>query len=329
MILILTEHNDSTAASVVTRLRARGEKVLVFPTRSFPRQARIALETGPTCPSTQWLNVGRDECRLDDVRSVWYRAVLPPDEDPRLSTPDRNFAHRESVHVIRSLWQLLADRFWINPWAKMVCAECKPFQLALAKRVGLEIPASLVTNDPADAISFFEKMNGRVIYKALTQYEQFSPIPRSGVAHMIFTNPISRADLVESAGSICAAPCLFQELIEKDFELRVVVVGRRIFTAAIASQTAPGALYDWRHAEGGPPPSRRFNLPSEVSRRLLVLMETLGLEFGCVDMIVTPDGRYVFLEVNANGQWYWLEDQTGMPVCEAIAESLFSAATVA
>ncbi|MGH9414101.1 MAG: MvdC/MvdD family ATP grasp protein [Terriglobales bacterium] len=328
MILALTEFNDSTAMAVAGHLRSRGEEVVVFPTRLFPQEVRVTLSAGPMQRCGQLLNVAGCSRDLEHVSSVWYRAVLPPEESPELSPEDRDFVHRESAHVIRTLWQLLADRFWINPWARMVCAESKPFQLAIASRVGLEIPASLVTNDPDHAISFFDSMGGRVIYKALTPYEKFSPTRVGGISKMIFTNPVARADLVESAGSVRMGPCLFQELVEKEFELRVVVVGRRLFTAAIDSQTVAGARYDWRHATDGPPASRKFNLPPAVAEKLLALMEHLGLEFGCVDMIVTPSGHYVFLEVNANGQWFWIEEETGMPICEAVAESLFSASTL-
>ena len=36
-------------------------------------------------------------------------------------------------------------------------------------------------------------------------------------------------------------------------------------------------------------------------------MASLGLKFGCFDFIVTPDGEYVFLEVNEAGQFLWIE----------------------
>src|SRR6267378_1479094 len=35
--------------------------------------------------------------------------------------------------------------------------------------------------------------------------------------------------------------------------------------------------------------------------------ELLGLAFGCIDLIVTPEGEHIFLEVNEMGQFLWVE----------------------
>ena len=53
-------------------------------------------------------------------------------------------------------------------------------------------------------------------------------------------------------------------------------------------------------------------------------MERLGLNYGAIDMIVTPDGRYVFLEVNPQGQCQWIEEVTGLPINEALCDLLTS-----
>jgi hypothetical protein len=34
--------------------------------------------------------------------------------------------------------------------------------------------------------------------------------------------------------------------------------------------------------------------------------ELLGLAFGCIDLIVTPEGEHIFLEVNEMGQFLWV-----------------------
>jgi len=51
-------------------------------------------------------------------------------------------------------------------------------------------------------------------------------------------------------------------------------------------------------------------------------MDSLGLVFGALDFVVTPDGQWIFLEINPNGQWFWIERQTGMPISTALAELL-------
>ena len=64
------------------------------------------------------------------------------------------------------------------------------------------------------------------------------------------------------------------------------------------------------------------SLPPEIETALKTMLTQYGLRFGAFDMIVTPDGEYVFLELNPNGQWLWIETITGAPMSRAIADLL-------
>jgi glutathione synthase/RimK-type ligase-like ATP-grasp enzyme len=115
-----------------------------------------------------------------------------------------------------------------------------------------------------------------------------------------------------------------QNYIEKAFELRVTVVGREIFTCAIDSQKQDDdtGKVDWRQGYDYGLKYSRYDLPAEIAEKCLSFLQRMGLNFGCFDFIVTPDGRYVFLECNANGQWLWIEQETGLRISEAIATFL-------
>jgi hypothetical protein len=116
-------------------------------------------------------------------------------------------------------------------------------------------------------------------------------------------------------------PGIYQELVPKAYELRVTVMGDHCFTARINSQgTAQGEL-DWRRAIGSltlvP-----WELPRALSTRVRRLLAHLGLVFGCLDFIVTPEGRHVFLEVNQAGQFLFVERDSGMALLDAFSEFL-------
>jgi glutathione synthase/RimK-type ligase-like ATP-grasp enzyme len=115
----------------------------------------------------------------------------------------------------------------------------------------------------------------------------------------------------------------FQEMIPKTLELRVTVVGDRVMTASIDSQSSERAAYDWRRdglrlAQGW----KTYELPREVEEKVLRLMDYFVLNYGAIDIIATPDGRHVFLEVNPVGEFFWLERSPGLPVSDAIADVL-------
>ena len=63
-------------------------------------------------------------------------------------------------------------------------------------------------------------------------------------------------------------------------------------------------------------------LPDRVRADLLQLMRRLGLVYGAIDMRLTPDGRYVFFEINPAGHWMFIEHRTGQPMTEAFIRLL-------
>jgi glutathione synthase/RimK-type ligase-like ATP-grasp enzyme len=115
---------------------------------------------------------------------------------------------------------------------------------------------------------------------------------------------------------------VFQELIPKAYELRVAYVAGEVFSGALyASGTSRGQT-DWRRAAPEECRWQKAQLPNEVASSLQTLMSELGLVFGAVDLICTPSGEHVFLEVNPGGEWGMLERDLELPISEAIAEAL-------
>jgi glutathione synthase/RimK-type ligase-like ATP-grasp enzyme len=117
---------------------------------------------------------------------------------------------------------------------------------------------------------------------------------------------------------------MFQERIPKATELRVAYVAGRTFTGVIdASQSAAGQT-DWRRATPDECRWQRGDLPEDITRRLVKLMKRLGLIYGGIDLIRTPEDDYVFLEVNPAGEWGMLERDLDYPISEALADALLN-----
>lgn len=199
-------------------------------------------------------------------------------------------------------------------------AENKLYQLESARRLGLPIPRTIVTNSPKAIRAAFSEFGGQMIIKpAKSGYVDYGP-----EQHAIFTNRFleEHLDRVDSA-RLC--PAIYQELLHKECDVRVTVVGRKIFVAEIDSQGDPAARIDWRHTTNPNLPHRPGRLPPEIEAGVLALMSSLGLTFGAIDLVKTTDGDYRFLEVNPNGQWLWIEDQLGFDISSEVAEWLMFA----
>lgn len=317
MILILTKPYDEHADLVIEALQKRGAHCVRFETADFPCRAGMTICSGK--PGEQEiLRVNGSQIDLNKVETVWFRRPEKPKISQDLSTEDQDFARVESEHALQGLWHRLKDRFWVNPIVNDRVAHYKPLQLKLAKQIGFEIPRTLITNDPNEVLPFFNACGGEMIYKMLTNYTR--PFP--GGVRATYTTKLSAQDLQTKCHEIAYAPCLFQEYVPKKVEFRVTVIGREIFVAEIDSQGDEGSRHDWRRHDAQKLPHRASALPYSVQDMIQRFMQELGLVFGCIDFILTPDDRLVFLEINPSGQWYWIEQLTGMPLVDHFVELL-------
>ncbi len=115
-----------------------------------------------------------------------------------------------------------------------------------------------------------------------------------------------------------------QEYIDKDYEVRVTCVKDHIFACKINSQSMDEThgRIDWRQGIDEGMEHSMFNLPEFVRDFCISFLHELNINFGCFDFIVTTKDEYVFLECNSNGQWLWIEQETGLPISKCIAETL-------
>jgi glutathione synthase/RimK-type ligase-like ATP-grasp enzyme len=191
--------------------------------------------------------------------------------------------------------------------------EYKPVQLRAAVACGLRVPRTVLTNDPDTARAFVADV-GRAVYK---------PFGGSGVDdddgfRQVFCTVID----LEQCGNpnISRTMHLFQQWVPKDHEVRLTVVNGQFFAARIFAESE-AAQVDWR-SDYGSLTYQAVETPDVVQTRVSALLDKLGLRFGALDFVVAPDGEWWFLECNPNGQWAWIEDETGMPIAAAIADAL-------
>jgi glutathione synthase/RimK-type ligase-like ATP-grasp enzyme len=323
-VLIITHSGDNESVESVARaVTERGARAVRLDTDRFPTEVRLAARYGGEGAGSVTFGAGEYEFDLNDVEAVWHRrlsvaARLPRELDAQLRAASVGESRAALLGVLAGL-----TAFRVDPEAAIRRAEQKPLQLRVARELGLEVPRTLVTNDPAAVRDFYAACGGRLMTKMLSSFAVYD---RDGRESVVFTNPVGPEDLEDLSGlSLC--PMTFQERVEKRLELRATVVGRRVFTASIDSQVSERAAHDWRRdgvALVGE--WRPYTLPPEAEGRLLALMDYFGLNYGAADFILTPDGRHVFLELNPSGEFFWLEHGPGLRISGALADVLLGLA---
>jgi glutathione synthase/RimK-type ligase-like ATP-grasp enzyme len=324
MILILTAPDDEHADHVAAKLRQRGADFIRFNPAQFPREAEISLAYSPRGVSNYTLRLGAAQVDLNSLRAVWYRRPESPVVHDELADEAiREFVQQDCKTFVQDLWNAL-DCLWLPaPPATVNQTQLKASQLKVAGELGFELPPTLVTNSEADLLDFYNQHNGNIVSKLAG----FSFLETIGVNFSRYTELVTKRDLAY-ARSLAYCPMIFQAYVPKRVELRITVVGEQVFAAEIHSQASNHTRHDWRRYDDYQASYAPHELPRELEQRCVKLVERLGLCYGAIDMVLTPDGRYVFLEINPNGQYLWVEDVTGLPISEAICELLIAGSPV-
>jgi len=266
-VLILSRLDDGHVTCLTAELNRLGAPWILFDPGAFPGIAGLTARMDQGVDAQITLFDGQ-AFRVAEIGAVWYRRPSPIKADETLPELQRTFIEREAR---AGLWGMLRaiDGLWVNHPGANSEAAYKPHQLALARRLGLSIPRTLLTNKPDEFRRFYQECQGKVIYKLLgfPAYEV-----EDGAIASTYTSRVPKT-LLEEAHRIKATAHLFQEFEEKIFDLRVIIIGQQVFAVEIyplSEETRLDFRLDYRalryavHA-----------LPAEIAGALLAM--TRGL----------------------------------------------------
>jgi len=307
-ILIITNSQDIHADFITPVLSSKQHKPFRINLDQFPRDykisqsycernAKITIEHLPTGHTLD----------LMQVAAIWSRK---PAEFSFLSddlSPQENiFAKTETDHALFGMLYPL-DCYWMSHPLALRGAAWKGEQLSRAEKIGFKIPASLVTNCPDEVRNFKGRLAGDMIFKTLSTPDLASSEVTSEerVADGLPTTIVTD-EFMENLDAVREVPCHFQEYIPKQYELRITVIGEHLFAAKIHSQENTKTQIDFRDMSADIL-FEATQLPEEIERRCLALVKSYGLNYSAMDIIVTPDNDYVFLENNPTGQFLFIE----------------------
>jgi glutathione synthase/RimK-type ligase-like ATP-grasp enzyme len=259
------------------------------------------------------LGTGKGAFDPAEVRATWWRRPQPVDTWP-LEGEGRGLGLEEWTAAVAGVVRV-AGGFWVNDPASEEVARRKIVQLEAARRVGLTVPRTLVTNDLARALAFASTCRSGAIVKSVASTEEGG-----------YTRAVDPGD-GWLAGRLRTGPAILQERVP-GLDLRVTIVGREVFAMSMDARVGDpdDVRLEWDKVSAT---ARPATLPQDLSRRLVALLRALGLRYGAVDLRRRRGGGYAFLEVNPGGQWMHAEAATGHPIGRTIARLLASGGTAA
>ncbi len=304
-----------------TEIRYKGEpigpvKSIWLQDLSYERmgQARMLAEAIRTQGETRVAALGLQQlfhALIGEPSSQYWPEMLPV--EPALREYSRSGLNRLAL----ALSAMYPGAFWVSSREAIVQSSHKPLQLQVAQECGFAVPETLMTSDADEARAFLERLETCVM----------KPLSISAPAGRNQFTTILQAEEMPDFTGLHLSPQIFQELVSPARELRITTIGSRTFAIDVRDAEplldTPASVRDWRAGfEKGTFTGRRFTLPADVEARHLRLVRKLGLVNGMTDVIISPDGEYVYLETNPCGAFGFVEDATDYPVGKTFAELL-------
>lgn len=306
MILIITNKDDYTADFVISLLNKKNIQYLRYNTEEIIKRNDINVKLDSNSISTEISEIKK-------FKSVWFRRIKYPEFERIENNFYKAYAIEELEFFLKNLWEVL-DSKWLSIPHFTYRAESKLLQLKKAISLNFKIPKTIVTSNSVKIKNFYEENGQNIIIKPLYENRFFD----GNNEWLLYTNLVTN-ERIKSLDRSLPLPSIYQENISKKLEIRVTVVNNKVFSASVDSQSNEKTRIDWRREK------IKFVthvLPKDIERKCVDLVKSLNLSFGAIDLILNQKNEYVFIEINPNGQWAWIEFDTGLKISEELINYL-------
>ncbi|MEM9907352.1 MAG: MvdC/MvdD family ATP grasp protein [Cyanobacteria bacterium P01_D01_bin.44] len=318
MILIFSSSCDATADYMVSKLKQDEIRYFRLDTDHLIDNATLLYKNGDFL-----LDICDQTLRPQEIEAVWYRR-------PRTLTSERGKFFEKGVrdHTI-SEWSAAIEgflahvpvEFWINHPSNNALAMLKLEQLSRARKIGLNVPKTLLTQCFQEAMVFWKDCGGSLVVKPISHGYIERHDPDSDT--LIFTNEVMLNQLVENQDFLSLCPTLFQIKVEKAFDVRINVIDSKVISVGIhASKEDELQAVDIRRNNMKNVRYEPIELPKSVKEKILKLCRSYKLRFASVDMALTKDSNWIFFEINPNGQWAWLDLEGVTDIASSLINSM-------
>ncbi len=318
--LVITSCEDPHCDFVINKFNEQGlnDKIIRLNTEHFLNNAEIVFTNNAF---KIYLKDSQRNFLSDEILTVWFRRPKKINSTTYNRQEIDLFVEQQTNAVLRGLYFCLHNTaLWINSLTSMHKARIKLQQIFLAEEIKFNVPSTLVTNNPREAANFFDK------YKLICNKSIDEPnFSIDGRLYPYLTKLIKSKSQIEDAfDAISTCPTLFQQYIEKAFDIRVIVFGRKIFAFEIHSQDNELSKIDFRGKSPDNLTHKVHQLPREIEDKIFEFMHKQELVYSAFDFVYSADDKYYFIENNCNGQWLWLEILTGEKISEKLIDLLMT-----
>jgi ATP-GRASP peptide maturase of grasp-with-spasm system len=320
MILILSTYGDITTTEVVACLQKKGAACFRLNDNDLFRYNISIRFSEQTARPYFLIDTGETIIHSDEISTVWYRKFGFYHKAEAYKIFEKQYGDAflaqfksEYMSTLNLLCKCLAEKKWLANYRTV--KPDKFMVLNKARSLGLRVPASIITNNKT---ALFDGMPADIIAKSISDIS-FIETKNKDVLTM-YTFPLKPLKKSIPGNFL---PTLVQEEIKKEYEIRTFYIDGQFFSMAIFSQNDPQTKADFRKYNYLRP--NRFVpyvLDKWVEQKLTILLQYLDINTGSLDLIFTPEGETVLLEINPCGQFGMMSKPCNYPLEEIVADTL-------
>ncbi|MFH1209833.1 MAG: hypothetical protein V1663_03520 [archaeon] len=317
-VLILTYEEDLHAESVCNFFKDKKIEYFRINTDKLIENYRISFDSN----SGLYIVANSDKTiTIDEGWNIWNRRVMDPEIPKDTPKELEEIIFTETKRTWEGLLFTHKGKVVNRPQANFA-ANNKIDQLCFAKNYGgIDIPETILTNNSEIFIKFYNVHRERN-HKICHKLQKAALVKKDNGEYLTTYNNIVNEENMQYSHLIKNNPSLFQTYIKKEYELRITALENKVIGIAIHSQDSELSKIDFRRYDFKNVRYELVDLPINVSSFCSDMIKHYNLFFGEFDFIFTKDGKYVFLELNPNGQWLWLELKSGYNLTKDVAENL-------
>lgn len=265
-------------------------------------QHRFSYRVSSDKPAMTMIQAGGQRFEDSDCSVVWNRRHVYPTRQGGVAFDDESRAVREEVAVFSHglVAAFCSKARWYNSPEGAARAGSKMVQLSMAQQLGMTVPETLIGNDPQAVIEFIEA--------APSIYKSFAPLTftEDDKKYSICTTSIGISDL-PSPAALQILPGIYQKKINKLSDVRLFIIDDQHVAVEMPLSANPHGHDDIRSSIPYQLRGHAVEVPGNLLDQCKSLMRMLGIRTGSLDFVRDESGALYFLEINAGGQFLWLE----------------------
>ncbi len=315
-VLILTHEDDPHSKSVCNYFDKQGINYFEVLTDRLIEDYNLTFNLSN---GIFHLSDSERQIEINEDWNIWNRRVMDPTMPSKIHKELEDIVYTETERTWQGMLFSHRGKVINRPQANFN-ANNKVDQLLFTSNYGngIKVPETILTNNPTDFKKFYSELS-KISFKLLR-----APIVKTSVKdeyltcynNVVTDKHIKRAELIKNN------PSMFQEYIEKKYEIRITALEDKVVGIKIDSQNSDLSIVDFRRYDFDNVSYEKIDLPKNVENFCLDMLKHYDLSFGEFDFIKNKKDEYVFLEINPNGQWLWLELQSGYNLTKDVAENL-------